>query len=60
MFFKIFFLKINFLQKKNSKNFFLRKKYFVQKNISPKVIPSFLAQVGEAARFSPKVIPSSI
>ena len=38
------------------KYFFLQKKYFVRKNISLKVIPSILAQVGEAAKLiSPKV-----
>ena len=31
------------------------KKIFFTKYISPKVIPSFLAQVDEAERFSPKV-----
>ena len=30
--------------------FFYKKKYFLQKNISLKVIPSILAQVGEAAK----------
>ena len=45
-----------FLQKKNifTKKILLQKK-FLQKNILPKVIPSFLAQVGEAENFSPKV-----
>ena len=35
--------------------FFFTKKIFCTKNISLKVIPSILAQVGEQQRFSPKV-----
>ena len=54
---KIFFVKKNifcekkyFRQNLRKKIFFMKKKYFLWKNISLKIIPSILAQVGEAAK----------